>query len=60
MRTGLQFVLAIDDDLLAGLQTRINQSFTLFDSRHLDGSRLDRRIVFDHERVRALRTPLDY
>ena len=42
MSAGLQFVLAVHDNLLSHFQAGFNQCVTLFDVRDLDWADLDR------------------
>ena len=60
MRAGLQFVLAIHHDALAGFETFVNQRLAVFDLRDLHWAHLDRLVVLDDKRERALRPALNH
>src|SRR6266513_1984828 len=59
-RAGLKFVLAIYDDSLAGFETLVNQRHPAFDLRNLQRPYLDRLVVLDDKRERALRPALNH
>src|SRR5208282_4712383 len=58
MCTGLQLVLSVDDDLLVGLEARIDERLTLADLPDLDCADRYGAVRIDHIRVGALRALL--
>src|ERR1700730_14538454 len=57
-RSGCEFVLAVDDHLLTGLQSAVDQSLIVFGLRNLDRPHLDGFIRLDDIGVSSLRPAL--
>src|SRR2546423_1432987 len=60
VRTGLQLVLAVHHNVLAGSQAFVNQRLAAFDLGDFYWAHLDRLVVLNDEREGAFRPALNY